>query len=247
MTCGPLLSEKLRQVGVAREAADRVACVVADEAEAMLPEFLMFSVARAQTYRAAERPADARRVLRARIADATAKNDWDSVGRSYLHELSGPETAVGALAEGATLAGLALADGAGLGQVLMADAKLALLALGNAATELGLPEEDPAGALFRRQLRVCTHLGEKVTPKWDQRARFEFHTFKAQADEYLIPTTSAAEALLWLAETVQTVMAMVKDEEISDLARRIVPADGPLPFAHLEYTIGLGRLPWAKE
>ncbi len=87
-------------------------------------------MARARTYLAAGRPADARRVLRARLADATAKKDWDMVGRAFLHELSGPETSVGRLAEGATLAGLALADAEGLGQVTMADAKVALLALG---------------------------------------------------------------------------------------------------------------------
>jgi len=248
MTCGPLLSEKLQQIGVARPAAEQMACTVADEAEAQLADFLLFSVARAQTYQAAERPVDARRLLRARIADATTKNDWDMVGRSFLHQLSGPETSVGALAEGATLAGLALGDGEGLGQVLMADAKFALLALGAACTELALPEDGSLKtAIFRRQLRACSHLGEKVTPKWDQRARFDFHTLKAQADEYLIPPTSAAEALLWLAETVQTVRAMVEDDAVSDLARRIVPADEPLRFAHLEYTIGLGRLPWAKE
>jgi hypothetical protein len=248
MSSGPLLSEKLQQLGVERPRADEVACAVADEAEAMLADFLLFSVARARTYQAAERPVDARRILRARIADATSKNDWDMVGRSFLHELSGPETSVGALAEGATLAGLALADSEGLGQLLMADAKLALLALGAACTELGLPEDGSATtALFRRQLRACSHLGEKVTPKWDQRARFDFHTLKAQANEYLIPLTSAAEALLWLGETVQTAMAMVEDEELKDLARRLVPADGPLRYAHLEYTIGLGRLPWAKE
>ena len=248
MSCGPLLSEKLQQLGLARPAADQMACAAADEAEAELADFLLFSVARARTYRAAERPADARRLLRARIADATTKNDWDMAGRSFLHELSGPETSVGALAEGATLAGLALADAEGLGQVLMADAKVALLALGAACTEMALPEDgSPRTALFRRQLRACSHLGEKVTPKWDQRARFDFHTLKAQADEYLIPPTSAAEALLWLGETVQTVMAMVEDDELKDLARRLVPTDGGLRFAHLEYTIGLGRLPWAKE
>ncbi len=114
------------------------------------------------------------------------------VGRSYLHELGGPETAAGRCAEGATLAALALSDAGGLGQVLMADAKMALLALGAACTTLAAPE---GATVFRRQLRACAHLGEKVTPKWDQRARFDFHTLSVAADEYLIPKTSAAEAL----------------------------------------------------
>jgi len=268
MNCGPLLSEKLLQLGLQRERCDQVACAVADEAEQALPDFLLFSVARARTYRAAGRRADARRVLRARLADATIKNDWDVIGRSYLHELSGPETALARLAEGATLAGLALADAEGLGQVTMADGKLALLALGNACTELAQPiaqpiaqpTAQPAGqpsheagggpegsALFRRQLRACTHLGEKVTPKWDQRARFDFHTFKVAADEYGIPVTTAAEALCWLAETLTATLGMVEDAEIADLARRLAPDGDALTFSHLEYTIGLGRLPWAKE
>jgi hypothetical protein len=148
-----------------------------------------------------------------------------------------------------TLAGLALADAEGLGQVTMADGKLALLALGDAASELALAERPDAteAALFRRQLRACTHLGEKVTPKWDQRARFDFHIFAVKADEYEIPKTSAAEALLWLGETVTTAMGMVDDPEVKDLAQRLVPESGALGFSHLEHTIGLGRLPWAKE
>ncbi len=86
-----------------------------------------------------------------------------------------------------------------------------------------------------------------MTPKWDQRARFDFHSLAVGADEYGIPKTSAADALLWLGETVQATMALVEDPEIQDLAQRLVPDDGPLGFSHLEYTIGLGRLPWAKE
>ncbi len=244
MNCGPLLSEKLQQAGVGKEQSDRIACTVADEAELALPDYLLFTVGRARTQQAANRPGEARRTLRARFADATSKNDWDMVGRAYLHELSGPETAVGRLAEGATLAGLALADAEGLGQVLMADGKLALLALGAACTQLAVPAD---GAVFRRQLRSCIHLGEKVTPKWDQRARFDFHAFGVQADDYQIPKTSAAEALLWLAETLTATMALVEDPEVRDLAERLMPGDGGLGFSHLERTIGLGRLPWAKE
>ncbi|MDQ1414632.1 MAG: hypothetical protein QOF81_245 [Acidimicrobiaceae bacterium] len=249
MNCGPLLSEKLQQLGLPRDRSDQIACTVADEAEVALPDYLLFTVARARTFRAAGRPVDARRALRARFADATTKNDWDVVGRAYLQELSGPEAAAGRLAEAVTLAGLALADAEGLGQVTMADGKLALLALGDAASELALAERPDAteAALFRRQLRACTHLGEKVTPKWDQRARFDFHTFAVKADEYEIPKTSAAEALLWLGETVTTAMGMVDDPEVKDLAQRLVPESGALGFTHLEHTIGLGRLPWAKE
>jgi hypothetical protein len=254
MNCGPLLSEKLQHLGLSRERADQIACTVADEAEAALPDFLLFTVARARTYQAGGRPVDARRALRARFADATTKNDWDVVGRAYLQELSGPEAAAGRLAEATTLAGLALADAEGLGQVTMADGKLALLALGDAASELARAEDgtdddtdDGTQALFRRQLRACTHLGEKVTPKWDQRARFDFHTFAVKADGYGIPKTSAAEALLWLGETLTTAMAMLDDPEVKNLAQRLVPEHGTLGFSHLEHTIGLGRLPWAKE
>jgi hypothetical protein len=252
MNCGPLLSEKLQQIGLSEERSDQIACTVADEAEAALPDYLLFTVARARTYLAAHRPADARRTLRNRFADATAKFDWDMIGRAYLHELSQPEASVGRLAEAAALAGLALADAEGLGQVTMADGKLALLALGNACTELAkfqLAQSEVAeeAALFRRQLRSCTHLGEKVTPKWDQRARFDFHTFGVQADEYAIPKTTAAEALLWLGETVQLALSMMDDPGVKDLAERLVPENGTLGFAHLEKTIGLGRLPWAKE
>jgi len=244
MTCGPLLSEKLQQLGLPVSRSDEVACAVSDEAEVALPDFLLFTVARARTYRAAARPADSRRILRDRLVDATSKNDWDVAGRAFLHELSVPETEVGQLAEGTTLAGLALADGDGLGQVMMADGKLALLALGEACRELAARED---GALFRRQLRSVHHLGEKVTPKWDQKARFQFHTIEVAANEYEIPKTTAAEALIWLAETVKTATDMVTDAGIADLAKRLTPDDGPLTYAHLEKTIGLGRLPWAKE
>jgi hypothetical protein len=244
MTCGPLLAEKLQQIEIPDSRSCDVACAVADEAEAALSDYLLFSVARAQTYRAAGRLGESRRVLRDRMGDATTKNDWDMAGRAYLHSLSVPEAEVGQLAEGVTLAGLALGDADGLGQVTMADAKFALLALGEACRELAATED---GALFQRQLRSCHHLGEKVTPKWDQKARFQFHTLQVAANEYDIPATSAAEALLWLGETIKATTAMLSDGEIADLARRLTPEDGNLAFSHLERTIGLGRLPWAKE
>lgn len=246
MTCGPLLAEKLQQLGLDVSRSGEVACAVSDEAEMALPDFLLFTVARARTYREAGRPADSRRLLRDRMADATSKNDWDVAGRAFLHELSVPESEVGQLAEGTALAGLALADGDGLGQVLMADGKLALLALGEACRELGAAGA-AEGAIFRRQLRSCHHLGEKVTPKWDQKARFQFHTLEVAANEYEIPKTTAAEALIWLAETVKTATDMVTDAAVADLAKRLTPEDGALTYSHLEKTIGLGRLPWAKE
>ncbi len=244
MNCGPLLSEKLQQLGLPRGRADQVACAVADEAERALPEFLLFSVARARTYHQAAQPDDARRVLRDHFLDATAKQDWEMVGRSYLYELSGPETAARQWAEGAALAGLALADADGLGQLLMADAKVALLALGAACTALASGEER---AVFRRQLRACAHLGEKVTPKWDQRARFDFHALAVAADEYAIPKTSAAESLVWLGQAVTSATELMTDGEVKELVERLLPDEGPLAFTHLEKTIGLGRLPWAKE
>ncbi len=246
MTCGPLLAEKLQQIGFPLERAAQIACAVSDEAEAALPDYLLFTVARARTYREATRLADSRQVLRDRLTDAMTKHDWDVAGRAFLHELSVPESEVGQLAEGVTLAGLALADADGLEQIMMADAKLALLALGTACRELGaVPGDD--GAVFRRQLRSCHHLGEKVTPKWDQKARFEFHLLDVAANDYDIPKTSAAEALLWLRETVQTAHAMITDTDIADLARRLTPESGDVAYSHLEHTIGLGRLPWAKE
>jgi hypothetical protein len=244
MTCGPLLAEKLEQIGLPAPRSGQVACAVSDEAEVALPDFLLFTVARAQTYRAAGRRAESRRILRDRLGDATSKNDWDVAGRAFLHGLSVPETEIGQLAEGTVLAGLALADGDGLGQVLMADGKLALLALGEVCRELATHDD---GGLFRRQLRSCHHLGEKVTPKWDQKARFQFHTLEVAANEYEIPKTSAAEALIWLAETVTTATGMLTDAGIADLAKRLTPDDGALTYTHLEKTIGLGRLPWAKE
>jgi hypothetical protein len=246
MTCGPLLAEKLSQIGIPLEHAGRVACAVGDEAETALPEFLLFTVARSRTYREAAHLAEGRQILRDHLTDALTKHDWDVAGRSFLHELSVPESEVGQLAEAVTLAGLALADSDGLDQLMMTDAKLALLALGMACRELGAVPGDE-GALFRRQLRSCHHLGEKVTPKWDQKARFDFHTLAVAANEYEIPKTSAAEAILWLGETVQTAQAMVTDTGIADLARRLTPEGGALAYSHLERTIGLGRLPWAKE
>ena len=249
MNCGPFLSEKLGQLSLPRGRCDQVACAVADEAERALPEFLLFSVARARTYQQADQPDGARQVLRARFLDATAKRDWEMVGRSYLYELSGAETAAQQCAEGAALAGLALADADGLGQLLMADAKVALLALGSACVELagrGLAG-DEGNAVFRRQLRSCAHLGEKVTPKWDQRARFDFHALAVAADDYAIPKTSAAEALLWLGQTVTSATGRISDGEVKELVNRLLPDNGTLTLAHLEETIGLGKLPWAKE
>ena len=50
MNCGPLLSEKLQQLGLPRDRSDQIACTVADEAEVALPDYLLFTVARARTY-----------------------------------------------------------------------------------------------------------------------------------------------------------------------------------------------------
>lgn len=246
MTCGPLLADKLQQIEIPVSRSREVACAVADEAEAALPDFLLFTVARSQTYRSAGRLADCRGILRNRMTDATTKNDWDMAGRAFLHSLSAPETEVGQLAEGTTLAGLALGDAEGLGQVTMADAKFALLALGEACQELAATSATEDAALFQRQLRSCHHLGEKVTPKWDQKARAQFHGLKVAANDYDIPDTSAAEALLWLGETIQAATAMLTDGAVAELTGRLTPDRG-LAFSHLEHTIGLGRLPWAKE
>jgi hypothetical protein len=245
MNCGQGLAEKLRTIGVT-ERAEPLACSVADEAEAALPEFLGFSVSRARTYQGARRPDEARRILRDRIADAPTKRDWDVAGRAFLHELGATELGAGDPWATVALAGLALADAEGLGAVSMADAKLALLTLGRASTEL-TTAPGQTGPLFRRQLRSCTHLGEKVTPKWDQRARFDFHTFKVAADGFEIPSVTAADALIWLAETVDAAIAKMVDAEVANLVASLLPASGELGFTHLEHTIGLGRLPWAKE
>jgi hypothetical protein len=244
MTCAPLLADKLEMLGVDPTVARQVACAAADEAEAALPEFLLFTVARARTYRDGGRPDESRAVLRDRIPDATGTRDWDMAGRAFLHELSVHEADVGQLPEAVILAGLALADADGLGQVTMADAKLALLSLGQACRQWASAD---GADLYRRQLRSCHHLGEKVTPKWDQKARFQFHTFEVAANEYAIPKTTAADALMWLADTVKTAKELVIDAEVGELASRLVPETAPLGFSHVEYTIGLGRLPWANE
>lgn len=244
MNSGPLLAEKLQQIGIAAGQSHRLACAVADEAEAGLGDFLLFTVARARTYREAGKPLEARDILRSLIAGAPAKKDWDLVGRTYLHELSVSEAAVERPAESIVLAGMSLADAAGLDRVTMADAKLALLALGTACGHVDDLEHE---VVFQRLLRAGSHLGQKVTPKWDQRARFDLHTFDVRADEFDIPFTSAAESVVWLDQAFSVALDRLEDAEIRAFAERLLPDVGHRTYSELEKTIGLGRLPWALE
>jgi len=93
---------------------------------------------------------------------------------------------------------------------------------------------------FRRLLSACSHLGQKVTPKWDEPTRLNFHRFAVLADELgATQCWSDQAAVAAVADAVAVALHEVGDAELVALWRQLLAdADRP-PFAHLLKTVGL--------
>ncbi|MDP9072827.1 MAG: hypothetical protein M3N98_01410 [Actinomycetota bacterium] len=234
MNCGPLLSNKLQQLQIPAAEADSVARSAADEAAAVLSNLLLFSVARARTYRETGEADDALTILRAEMADAMTKEDWNLAGRSYLCEMSVCEALVGHVTESIVLAGLSVANVEGLGRVSMTEAKLALTQLGQCCVAM---DEEAFSLPFQGLARACPHLGAKVTPKWDQAARLDFHNFGLLADRFDVPECSSAEAVFWMADAIVEAKSQLDDTELEALWKRLLPGTERPPFGRLKITV----------
>jgi len=237
MNCGPLLASKLQQLGIPADRACEVARSAADEAASVLPHLLLFSLARARTYRETGEGAQALAILRAEMADAWQREDWNLAGRSYLCEMSVCESLVGHLMESIVLAGLSVANVEGLGRVSMTEAKLALTQLGECCLAMA---DEQLSLPFQGLVRACPHLGAKVTPKWDQAARLQFHNFGLLADRFDVPECSSAEAVFWMADAVVEAKKLVDDTEMEALWKRLLPGTERPPFGRLKLTTNAG-------
>ncbi len=199
MNCGPTIAAALREVGFDGARADRIARAAADESARALPDLLMFTLSRARTYRQTGGAGQALAILRTALDDATERGDWSAVGRSYLYDLGVSEGDAGHLMESILLAGLSIANVERLGQVSLTEAKQAFDRMGEACARMDRREIGPP---FQRLLRACTHLGRKVTPKWDQPARLNFHRYGVLAEEFGVGQCSDAQAVAALSDAV---------------------------------------------
>jgi len=157
------------------------------------------------------------------------------VGRPYLYDLSVSEGDAGRVMESILLAGLSIANIERLGQVSLTEAKQAFDGMGAACARM-----DPAsiGPEFQRLLRACTHLGRKVTPKWDQPARLNFHRYEVLADEFGVAQCSSPQAITALSDGVAAARTAVVDVELSALWGRLLPDPDRPPFGPLTKTVG---------
>lgn len=235
MTCGPTVAAKLQELGFDEARAYRIARAAADESARVLPDLLMFTLSRARTYRGAGEPGQALAILRAALDDATDRGDWSAVGRSYLYDLGVSEGDAGHIMESIVLAGLSIANVERLGQVSLTEAKQALDRLGEACTRMDGADVDPP---FQRLLRACTHLGRKVTPKWDQPARLNFHRYGVLADELGVGQCSDAQAVAALSDAVAAARRHVDDAGLTALWTRLLPDPERPPFGPLTQTVG---------
>ncbi len=236
MNCGPTLALRLREIGIGGARAGQVARAAADESARALPDLLMFTVARARTYRETGQPGEARAILRAALGDLAGHGDWRVVGRLYLRDLSVSEADAGQLVDSIVLGGLSIADVDQLGDVSMAEAKVALDGLGAAcsrmdAADLALP--------FQRLVGACALLGRQVTPKWDEPARLDFHRYEVLADELGTTQTSPAQAVAALSDALAAARRELHDEDLAALWDRLVPDPDRPPLGSLTKTVGL--------
>jgi len=93
---------------------------------------------------------------------------------------------------------------------------------------------------FQGLVRACPHLGAKVTPKWDQAARLQFHNFGLLADRFDVPECSSAEAVFWMADAVVEAKKLVDDTEMEALWKRLLPGTERPPFGRLKLTTNAG-------
>jgi hypothetical protein len=244
MNCGPVLAVRLRELGIDPDRAARIARASADTSARVLPDLLMFTLSRARTYGETGGPAEALAILRAALADATERGDWGVVGRRYLYDLSVSEGDAGHIMASILLAGLSIANVERLGQVSLTEAKLALDAMGAACTRM---DPERIGPPFQRLLRACTHLGRKVTPKWDQPARLNFHRYEVLADKFGVAQCSSPQAVAALSDAVATARGEVSDVEVAGLWERLLPDPDRPPFGPLTQTVGFSLTKTVSE
>lgn len=237
MNCGPTLAAKLGELGLDTARANQVARTAADESARVLPDLLMFTVSRALTYRETGESGEARAILRTALADATQRGDWGVVGRRYLYDLSVSYSDAGHLMGAIMLAGLSIADVTRLGDVSLAEAKLALDGLGTACTRIDAAEVGPP---FRRLIGACAHLGPRVTPKWDEPRRLRFHRYEVMADELGVTQRSPEQAVAILSEAVAAAVRGVHDPELAVLWAQLLPDPDRPPFTSLAKTVSFG-------
>ncbi|PZS19522.1 MAG: hypothetical protein DLM54_06845 [Acidimicrobiales bacterium] len=237
MNCGPTLAAKLGELGIPEARAAQVARTAADESARVLPDLLMFALSRALTYRQTDERDEALAILRSALGDVTARGDWGAMGRRYLHDLSVSECDAGHVMESILLVGLSISDVERLGHVSLTEAKLAFDGLGRACADM---DRAKMGPTFQRLLSACSHLGQKVTPKWDEPTRLNFHRYAVLADELgATQCWSDQAAVTVVADAVAAALPGVQDADLAELWRRLLPdADRP-PFAHLVKTVGL--------
>jgi hypothetical protein len=216
----PGLSARLQKLGVDPERAATVACTCADSA-AEASDRLLFTIARAVTYRRAGRLDEAAAILRSALPMAPANADWSGLGRNSLLELSVASADDALNHEAIVLAVLALSDVPGLDRPTTTDVKLALAHLGALCMQR---DDEELPLRYGRLLRVTALLGPRFTPKWDQRTRSDFRRFGVYADDNAIPTGSLTDAFDWLADGLE--------------GPDVLPASGPREFRQLQATLG---------
>ncbi len=218
-TCAPMLSGRLQALGVAQARADEIACACADAAMTT-SDRLLFTLARAVTYRRAGATAAAAEFLRSALPSAAGAEDWAALGRQYLLELSQAEFDSGDHGESIGLAVMALADVPGLDRPTTTDVKLALAHVGTLCMQL-----DELEPRHLRLLQAAAHLGPRFTPKWDQRVRSDFRRFGVFADDAGLPACSLTDAFTWLGDELDTARS-------APLAAGLLAAGGDPPGLH---------------
>ncbi len=224
MTCAPTLSARLQKLDVPPDRADEIARTCADIA-ATTSGRLLFTLARAVTYRRAGGTAEAAGFLGAALPSAAGAEDWGVLGRQYLLELSQARADMDLEDEAIGLAVLALADVPGLDQPTTTDVKLALAQLGVLCMQL-----DDLEGRHLRLLQAASHLGPRFTPKWDQRTRSDFRRFGVFADDAGVPACSLTDAFTWLGDELETAVT-------APLAAGVV-VGGPPGLRQLQAALG---------
>jgi hypothetical protein len=240
MNCGPRLARELPKLGVERERAYRIARAAADEAARVEPTLLVLRVTQARTYRETKVPRGASSILRDALRAPDSFTDWERYLRGAAYELGVCEGSVPNPIANLWLAGLSLADGAGLGPVSEERAMLSLAGLGAACLELA--QRGPLEGPFRNLLRATSVLGPRVTPKRDTKTSGYFRRYRNQADGMRVPHFSENDALGVIAEAVCRAGKLVNDADLQEIVVRVWGSDPP-SFEQLRRTLRVGTGP----
>lgn len=237
--CGRALVRELPHLGVNPARVSAIARVVANDAVALVPEWLGIVITQANTYRSTGDPQRGADILGPALLDRDAFDDWDRNVRVALYELGVCEGGASRLVQNIWVSGLSLADGPDLGRVTGERAKLSLAGLGAACLEIAKTRslDDP----FKKLLRATSVLGPGVTPNWDRRAGGYFQRHGKKANQLRVPRCSDKDALLWMAAAVEHAARQVDDPNLQDIAAALV--NDPLSFRELRRTLGLRAAP----